>query len=75
MDDATLERLKQLDRNDHAAPPKSLTRKNKAWTIGVTSAERYFFPESEMRVILLIIGDIVGKQPHEVLVVQSNHVV
>jgi len=56
-------------------PAKSGTRKNKAGTIGVRSAERRFLPECKMRAILMIIADIVGKQPHEVPLVQRNHVV
>jgi hypothetical protein len=52
LDDATMVRIKQLDRND--AAPKSPTRKNSAGTIGVRSTERRFLSEAKMRAIFVM---------------------
>jgi hypothetical protein len=56
-------------------PAESLMRKDVTRSYGTNSAVRCSLPESKMRAVLMTIADIIGKQPPQVVVIQSDYVI
>src|SRR5205807_9808675 len=56
-------------------PAQSIIGKHATRSYAASSAPRCSLAQSKMRAVLVMVGDVLGKEPLQVSLVQSNHMV